>query len=113
MMHLLNITRTANFSIDNQKMESNFLVARSLHWLQEAPDCIKKANEDLGYVGYKKAFKATNKRYYEISQQEVQWLANRCCTYINPSNKSQRPLGPIVSHSIFKRAQIDLIDMRQ
>ena len=69
-------------------MGSISLVARLSYY--KHPTASKRPMQILGMrVSYKEAFKAINERYYGISQQETQWLVNRCRTCLNRSNKSR------------------------
>ena len=78
-----------NFSADSQIMESISLVA-GLFYYEKHLTASKRPMRILGMRGScNEAFKAINERYYGISQRETQWLANRCCTSPNCSNKSR------------------------
>ena len=63
----------------------------------EAFDRIKQVHFELGHSGYKRTHKAINQRFYGITQEEVQWLINKCQYCLqNRLKRRPRSLAPPV-----------------
>lgn len=70
-------------------------------------------HNSIGHAGQNATAKNVSQTYYGVTGEEIVSLIKLCeiCHRKAPS-KSKGPLKPIILTKLFKRVQIDLIDMR-
>lgn len=89
-----------------------FTVKREMVSENQIFDKIIGVHNNLGHSGQHATATKVNKKYYEISSQEVYFLVKLCeICHRKTHSKSKDPLKSIVTTRLFERVQINLIDM--
>ena len=107
----------SNFHYGNQKLwrnpDKNHPEPREVLAEPEIFDAIITIHNSIGHTGQDATAKNVNNTYYGVSCEEVVFLIKlyEIC-HRKASSKSKGSLKPIISTKLFKRVQIDLIDMR-
>jgi hypothetical protein len=87
--------------------------AKRVLWPSEVFDTIARVHLKLIHAGRDKIWPEINKQYHGLNKEECQWVIDHCAYCIaNKATTTKAPLEPIVVDEIWKRVQIDLVDMR-
>jgi hypothetical protein len=86
---------------------------RRVLWPTEVFDTIARAHLRALHIGRDKTWIEIDQQFYGIKKEEVMWVIDHCAFCLaNRAVSTKAPLEAIIVDEIFKRVQIDLVDMR-